>query len=163
MDGAEENHAQRNSSLTKKVRQIALAVQIMLDLSTMTIEDATGHLKAVDDQDEEAPGGAIHIGGRLYYTEESWLALQKEQKKGEATGSVSGCPHGSRKKNNKVPLPHDGSSSEGESEEGKDKDTDNTYHKCGKTCHWTRNCTEGRGGAQAHLTMMGVEDEPTLF
>ncbi|CAO2175864.1 unnamed protein product [Urochloa humidicola] len=163
MDRADENHAQRNSSSTKKVRQIALVVQIMLDLSTLTIEDATGHLKAVDDQDEEAPSGAINIGGRLYYTEESWLALQKEQKKEEATGSVSGRPHGSRKKNNKVPFPHDGSSNEGESEEGKDKDKDNTYHKCGKTGHWSRNCTKGRGGAQAHLTMTGVEDEPALF
>ncbi|CAN6346172.1 unnamed protein product [Urochloa humidicola] len=91
-----------------KYRQIALAVQTMLDLSTMTIEDVAGRLKAFDDQDEEAPGGAINIRGRLYYTEESWLALQKEQKKGEATGSVSDRPHGSRKKNNKIPHPRDG-------------------------------------------------------
>ncbi|CAO2141345.1 unnamed protein product [Urochloa humidicola] len=144
-----------------KYKQIALAVHTMLDLSTMTIEEATGRLKAVNDQDEEAPGGAINIGGRLYYTKESWLALQKEQKNGEATGSVSSHPHGSCNRNNKVPRPRDGSSSEGECEE--DKDKDDTYHKCVKTSHWARNCKKGRGGAQAHLTMMGVEEEPTLF
>ncbi|CAN6347428.1 unnamed protein product [Urochloa humidicola] len=129
----------------------------MLDLSTMTIEDTTGCLKAVDDQDEEA---TINIGGRLYYTE-SWLALQKEQKKGEATGSVSGRPHVSRKKNNKAPHPRNGSSgSEGECEEIRD----DTCRKCGKTGHWVRNCKKGKGGDQAHLTMMAdADDEPALF
>jgi len=147
-------------AVPSKYKQIALAVQTMLDLSTMTIEEATGRLKAVDDHDDETSGGAVNIGGRLYYTEESWLAHQKEQKKGEATGSVSGRPHGLRKKTTKTPRPRNGSSSsDGEREEVKD---DNACHRCGKTGHWARNCKKGRGGAQAHFAV-GVEDEPALL
>ena len=35
-------------SMPAKYIQIALSIEMMLDLSTLTIEDVTGHLRAVD-------------------------------------------------------------------------------------------------------------------
>jgi hypothetical protein len=40
----------------KKFKQIALAIEMLLDLSELMVQEVTGRLKAVDDCDELAPG-----------------------------------------------------------------------------------------------------------
>jgi hypothetical protein len=41
----------------------------------------------VDDLEEEPPAEPITVGGKLMYTEEQWLAWQKEKKIGDGLGS----------------------------------------------------------------------------
>jgi hypothetical protein len=54
----------------KKYTQIALSMEILPDLSTLSIEEVTGRLKAVDDREEVPPENPISVDGKLLFTEE---------------------------------------------------------------------------------------------
>ncbi|CAN6318595.1 unnamed protein product [Urochloa humidicola] len=144
----------------KKYKQIALAVETLLDLSELTIEGVVGRLKAVDNHDEEDPPGGINIGGRLYLSEEQWHTREREKKKDEKNAGRSGR---SRKKT-KTPRPRDGAGSSTDSQH-----EDDTCHRCGKTGHWARDCKEPKHGGQprrggrANLMQVEDDDEPALF
>ena len=65
-------------SVPAKYIQIALSIETMLDLSTLTIEDVTGHLRAVDERLEQAI--ATKDSGKLLLTEEKWAARRNSEK-----------------------------------------------------------------------------------
>ena len=103
-----------------KYIQTALSIETMLDLSTLTIEDVTGHLWAMDERMEQAT--AMKNIGKLLLTEEEWAALLKEKKSGEASSS-RGCDDKRRGK---------------ASSEKKKKVDLNAYWRCGKMGHWAK-------------------------
>ena len=49
-----------------------------MDLSTLTIEDVTGHLRAVDERLEQA--SITKDSGKLLLTEEEWAAQRNSRK-----------------------------------------------------------------------------------
>ena len=65
-----------------KYIQIALSIETMLNLSTLTIEDVTGRLWTVDERLERAT--AMKDSGKLLLTEEEWAARRNS---GEAASS----------------------------------------------------------------------------
>jgi len=57
-------------------------------MSTLSIEDVTGQLKAVEDR-AEAPARTT-AGGQLLLTEEQWAARVREKKQGESSSTPRG-------------------------------------------------------------------------
>ena len=103
-------------SMSMKYIQIALSIEAMLDLSTLTIEDVTGHLRAVDERLEQAI--ATKDSGKLLLTEE-WAARRN-----------SGVASSSRGGDGKL---------RGKASSEKKKQVDpNACRCCGKTGHWAR-------------------------
>jgi hypothetical protein len=85
--------------IPEKYKQIARSIESLLDLSTMTIEEAIGRLKVVDGDEPHAPSGPITIGGKLHLTREQWEACQGDKKKGESSstrGRKRGTPRKAR-------------------------------------------------------------------
>jgi hypothetical protein len=53
-------------------------------VSTLTVEDTTGRLKAAEDVDDAPPPST---GGKLYLTKEQWEVRWKEKQKGGVAGT----------------------------------------------------------------------------
>jgi hypothetical protein len=73
----------------KKYSQVAIAIEMLLDFSELSIEEVMGRLKAVDNHEQLPPLEPVTISGKLLFTEEQWLAHQRERKKGEASGDAA--------------------------------------------------------------------------
>jgi hypothetical protein len=56
--------------IPEKYKQIALSIESLLDLSTMSIKEAIGHLKVIDGDEPQPLSGSITIGGKLHLTQE---------------------------------------------------------------------------------------------
>jgi hypothetical protein len=56
--------------ILEKYKQIARSIESLLDLSTMSIEEAIGRLKVVDGDEPQPLSGAITVGRKLHLTRE---------------------------------------------------------------------------------------------
>jgi hypothetical protein len=72
----------------KKYLQLKIAIQTMIDISTLTIEELTGRFKAVDD--EEIVGKSFANGGKLYYATEHCQCLICRKKREPPDGRKRG-------------------------------------------------------------------------
>jgi len=80
-------------SVPMKYIQIALSIETMLDLSTLTIEDVIGHLQAMDECMEQAT--TTTDSGKLLLTEEEWTVRRN-------SGVTSSSRGGDGKRHNKA-------------------------------------------------------------
>ena len=79
-------------SVPIKYIQIALSIETMLDLSTLTIEDVTGRLRAVDEHLEQAT--TTKDSGKLLLTEKEWAARRNSRKAASSSRSGDGKRRG---------------------------------------------------------------------
>jgi hypothetical protein len=84
--------------ILEKYKQIARSIESLLDLSTMSIKEAIGHLKIIDGDEPQPLSGPITIGEKLHLTQEQWEACQSDGKKGESPPSMGGRKRGKRHK-----------------------------------------------------------------
>jgi hypothetical protein len=105
-----------------KYAQLALSIETMLDLSTLSLEDVTGRLRAVEDR---AP--AEKPKPQLLLTEE-WVARMKEKCQNGAGSSSSGV--GAKK----------AGKAQADKKKGKKFSDPNACRKCGEVGHWAREC-----------------------
>lgn len=87
-------------SVPHRYRQIIISIQTLLDVSTLTLANVTGRLKAAEEE-LEAPPPTVHHNGKLYLSEEAWEEKWRlrdgEKHPGDGLGGRSGGrEHGGR-------------------------------------------------------------------
>jgi hypothetical protein len=60
--------------IPEKYKQITCSIESLLDLSTMSIEEAIGRLKVIDGDEPQPLSGHITVGGKLHLIREQWEA-----------------------------------------------------------------------------------------
>jgi hypothetical protein len=60
--------------IPEKYKQIARSIESLLELSTMSIEEAIGRLKVVDGDEPQPLSEPITVDGKLHLTREQWEA-----------------------------------------------------------------------------------------
>jgi hypothetical protein len=84
--------------IPEKYKQIAHSNETLLNLSTMSIEEAIGRLKVIDGNEPQPLSGPITVGGKLHLTQKQWEACQGDEKKGESSPSMGGRKRGKPRK-----------------------------------------------------------------
>jgi hypothetical protein len=131
-----------------KYAQLALSIETMLDLSTLTLEGVTGRLRAVEDR---TPAPLEKAKGLLLLTEEEWTARMKEKRR---TGEGSSRGGDGDKRRGKALA----------DKKKKKKHTDpNACRRYGKVGHWARECSNKKPEKEAHLAREDNDDEHTLL
>jgi hypothetical protein len=62
-------------SVLEQLEQVAILIETLLDLNSMLIEEAAGHLHVVEERKKKSSCGTKD--GRLLLTEEEWMAHLK--------------------------------------------------------------------------------------
>jgi hypothetical protein len=80
--------------IPEKYKQIARSIKSLLDLSTMSIEEAISRLKVVDSDELQPLSGPITVSGKLHLTQEQWEVCQGDGKNGESSPLTGGRKRG---------------------------------------------------------------------
>ena len=142
-------------SVPQRFRQIVVAITTLLDVSTLTVADLMGRLKAAKDAFEPPPP-AMHHDGKLYLTEEEWDARQKklDAEKTSGGGSSNIAHRGGRKRGR-------GRGRDSEKSLSSSRPSRDECRKCGKLGHWARDCRSKPKKEQAHVVK--EEEEASLL
>jgi hypothetical protein len=145
--------------LPRKFRHMASSIESLLDIKTMSIEELSGRLLVVEEN--EAIDGAEDSGGRLLLTEEEWRARQKRAAHDGSSGSNGGDRR--QAKNRGKDRDDRRPSREGSRTSGGSK-KDDACHYCGKKGHWARECRKKKREEEAHLAEREDDDaDPALL
>ena len=71
-------------TVPKSLRQVAVAIQVSANLATLTLEDATGRLRAAEEAEAEDDGAPPPgTDGKLLLTMEQWDVRRRERRERE--------------------------------------------------------------------------------
>jgi hypothetical protein len=115
--------------IPNKYTPVAVSIESMLDISTMTIDKIIGRLRAVEGRGDEEDE-ALVAGGKLLLIEEQWQARMKEKQQGESSSKASSGKGGSKSR------PRGQRKKKGAG----GKDDRNTCLSCSKKGHWAKDC-----------------------
>jgi uncharacterized membrane protein YgcG len=125
--------------------QLVLSIETLLDVSTLSIEEITGRLKATEDDVAEAPA----VEGKLLLTEQEWHERSKKKETGEGSRGGSTGDHGRRGRGGGNRGRGRGRGDGSDASGGR---RDSNCHHCGKLGHW----------AQDYRTKQPKKDESTF-
>lgn len=139
--------------------QLVLSIETLLDISTLSLEEVTGRLKAAEDA-MPLPSSSSDNAGKLYLTEEEWLERHKkkeqEAKKNSGSPSNRGKRRGGKGRNGGGAGVGGAKNTNSGAARREDK-----CRNCGKYGHWAKDCrSKPKRDEQAHVAQ---DDEPTLL
>jgi hypothetical protein len=77
-------------SVPEKLEQVAISMETLLDLNSLSIEEVVGHLQAVEQRKKvSTPQAIADVGGRLLLTEDEWSARLKAKENGGLVGAAA--------------------------------------------------------------------------
>ncbi|KAJ1259489.1 hypothetical protein BS78_10G159800 [Paspalum vaginatum] len=132
-----------------KYVQVAVSIETLLDIGTLSIEDVTGQLKAVEDRADALAEGSK---GQLLLMEEEWAAQMKERQCGDGGASSS------RGRGLRCSKPRRKATAGEPKEDDRKAVAKDKCLNCGKTGHWARNCHAPRRRKQANLAQEEEEE-----
>jgi hypothetical protein len=141
------------------LEQIALSIETLLDLDTLSLEELTGRLRNAEERRPKKKSG--DEGGKLYLTEEQWAARAKERQSGEgSSGKKAGNNRRRRGGRKKSEAAADGEHGARDTrDQGRDK-----CKNCGHLGHWAKDCRQPKKQVAAHIAHGEEEDdEPALL
>src|SRR6266540_6341331 len=76
--------------MPQRFSQIVLSIETMLDVSALSMEEMVSRIKAAEDRCEPSPTPASSSSGKLYFTEEEWMARMLEHRQSSSGGGTTG-------------------------------------------------------------------------
>ncbi|XP_066341547.1 uncharacterized protein [Miscanthus floridulus] len=138
-----------------RYKQLVISIETLLDISTLSIEEVTGRLKAADDE----PPPAQTVAGKLLLTKEQWIERYKKRDQGSNRGGSTSGSRGKRRGRGRGRGAGGSNDSRAGSSTGRPIPDDECKH-CGKKGHWAKDCRTKKREEQAHAAQ---DDEPTLL
>jgi hypothetical protein len=137
----------------KRLKQVAVAIEMLADIDTMEIEELVGRLQVAEDADAEdqAASSAEHAG-QLLLTEEQWEARRRQRRGKEHVHGGVGEKGGGHDDDD-----DDGSSTS--SGRGRSRYRGKCFD-CGVRGHMARDCPKKK---KERALLVDVDDEPTLL
>jgi hypothetical protein len=156
----------------KSLSQVAVAIEITSDLNTLSLEDASGRLRAAEEREgEDDEQLQIRVDDKLYMTHEQWVARTRKVESGEGSssrgGSHGGCGRGRGRRGSgdgrRQPGPRPPWDARPRVETAAGDVGPDQCRRCKKTGHWARECPTKPKNQAAHVAETEEEEGPTLF
>jgi hypothetical protein len=149
----------------KKYPQLKIAIETMLDMLTLTIEEVAGRFKAVNDETVMAVGETVSMATSTTPLSTATVTSPSRGEGGllpiQAVGSAGRANLARHEKAPRAGSDACGGAKHAASDKHKSI-RDNNYHNCGRTGHWAKECRQPKRG-QARLAQAAVDDKGSLL
>ncbi|WVZ60287.1 LOW QUALITY PROTEIN: hypothetical protein U9M48_010333 [Paspalum notatum var. saurae] len=160
-----------------KWKQVAVSIEMLLDLDTMSMEELVERLHVAEDADAEDAKAKDVVSegvGRLYLTEEQWEARHRQRIREQKR--AGDAQRGSGGDGRRVGGKNRGNGGRGDDDDGSDGDDEVSSmcsgrsrrggrprcFECGKRGHFARECRDRKEKKESAL-LASAEEEPTLL
>jgi hypothetical protein len=81
-------------SVPEKLEQVAISMETLFDLNSLSIKEAVGHLCAIEQRKKSFDGPVPDASGCMLLMEEEWTMCMKAKMKGSSSGNGGGYKKG---------------------------------------------------------------------